>query len=68
MQGMGQERLPKIARQASWANKAKGRRPIEWGTVVECEWRGLEIDQEDALATESLGGFKEKISEAKEKI
>lgn len=29
MQGMGQERLPKIAREVEWVNKAKGRPPIE---------------------------------------
>lgn len=32
--------------------------------VVQGVWTGLDVDQEDALATESLGGFKKKISDA----
>lgn len=64
LQGMGEERLPKIAREAHWVNKARGRQPIEWGRVVKNVWNGVFSDEEDTSATGSLGGFKEQISEA----
>ncbi|CAB1111562.1 unnamed protein product [Ectocarpus sp. CCAP 1310/34] len=64
MCGMGEEeRLPRIVREAKWANK-KGRQPAERVKVVEDVWKGLDIDENETLETEGLQGSKEKSSVA----
>ena len=41
MCGMGEERLPRIAWKAKWANKKRGRQPTEWVKVVDGVWKGF---------------------------
>ena len=61
MCGMGEERLPRIAWKAKWANKKRGRQPTEWVKVVDGVWKGFDIDERETLKTEGLEGFKEEI-------
>ncbi|CAB1098534.1 unnamed protein product [Ectocarpus sp. CCAP 1310/34] len=64
MCGMGEERLPRIAWEAKWANNKRGRQPTECVKVVGDVWKGFEIDEDNALDTEGLKGFKENMSVA----
>ncbi|CAB1109326.1 unnamed protein product [Ectocarpus sp. CCAP 1310/34] len=56
MCGMGEERWPRIVWEAKWENKGRGRQPTEWVKVVDDVWKGFEIDKDDTLDTEGLGG------------
>ena len=62
MCGMEEERLPRIAWEAKWAHKKRGRQPTEWVKVVDGVWKGFDIDERKTLITEGLEGFKEEIS------
>jgi len=64
MGNMGKERLPRIAWEAGWTNKAKGRQPIEWAKVVKGVWSGLGIDEEETLGADTIEEYKKGISEA----
>ena len=64
MCGMGEERLPRIAWEAKWENKKRGRQPTEWAKVVDGVWKRFDIDECNTLETEGLEGFKEEISVA----
>ena len=62
MCGVGEERLPRVAWKAKWANKKRGRQPTEWIKVVGGVWKGFDIEERKTLEMEGLEGFKEEIS------
>ena len=63
MQQMGDKRLPKIAREAKWGSRKKGRKPVEWAKVVEKVWEGIDINEEETLELKSIK-YKEEIKVA----
>lgn len=56
---MGDQKLPKIARETGGARKIRARQPIEWANVL----KELDISEKDTLANELLGGCKKEVVE-----
>lgn len=58
LQKMGGMRLTKIARKVKWRSIQKGKRPLEWNTVVEKVLQNKKLSKK-TLKSKNMGEFKE---------